>query len=192
MTIGQIWGWGRGPALACSKTVHRQARFARLQRPVMAQCDADKAAAATSAQSAGPGHEPGQLGPATPPQLSPVKPRRHRAPARRRQQPDVAALSSELSRLLNNSSGAPGARTVADWTNLPPNVWELVWRDHLDLPAQMALCLTTMRRAVKLAAFAVFVSLPRQASTTRSPSPQAVLQPCCACESVTDYCLAVS
>ena len=124
-------------------------------RPVMGVGDAQQAVAAKNGKAGGSGCGPQRFAPATPPQLSPVKPRRHGAPAQTRQrQPDVASLSDELTRLLRNSSGAPGARTGADWESLPVNVWDLVWRGHLDLPAQMALCLTNDRHAV-LAASAI-------------------------------------
>jgi hypothetical protein len=121
----------------------------------MVVCDAKKAAPVTKGKAACIGCGSERFAPATPPQLSPMKPRRQAAPAHTAQlQPDVASLSGELGRLLQHSSGAPSARAAADWESLPVNVWDVVWRGHLDLPAQMALCLTNTRHAA-LAAGAI-------------------------------------
>lgn len=88
------------------------------------------------------------LAPPTPPQLSPVKPRRACAahpvaPSL----PDVAALTAELHRLVNGDGECspgdrPEGRASAAWESLPLDLWDVVWHDHLDLPARMAFCLT--------------------------------------------------
>ena len=91
------------------------------------------------------------LAPRTPPQLSPVKPRR--AAAAQASEPSlsgVTALTAELNRLAHSDSrGGLTARSLdtaaADWESLPLDIWGLVWRYHLDLSAQMALCLTSTK-----------------------------------------------
>ena len=105
------------------------------------------------------------LAPRTPPQLSPVKPRRsNSAYAEAPLQSDVAALTAELRKLERDDGAIPSSsdksvgRAAVDWERLPLDVWDVVWRE-LDLTARMALCLTSARCAVSALLQEVWLSV---------------------------------
>lgn len=52
-------------------------------------------------------------------------------------------MASVGAAVANGDGGGGG--TAADWERLPLDVWDTVWRYHLDELSQMALCLAHPR-----------------------------------------------
>ena len=63
---------------------------------------------------------------------------------------DLDSPEAELTAAANTSATTSAVSTLAtkDWEDLPLDVWDLVWQDHLDLATQMALCLTHSKCAL--------------------------------------------
>jgi len=141
---------------ACSRPASQQTVLSSvsvlqiiMEKPAMSLRAADEA----PMQSPGDDSVPKGLAPPTPPQLSPVKPRRPSvADAAMPPQSDLTALTAELRKLVDSTERAsalgdrPADHVAVDWEHLPLDVWDVVWRG-LDLTAQMALCLTSTRCA---------------------------------------------